>query len=380
MPRRQRHEKERQIGTIKEDLEQPDVSDLRQLFTGPISIQGLALVGLFILAIFYTLYLARSFLLPVVLAILLAFLLAPAVRWLSKHGLPRPFSAALILLTLLAVLGLGLHSTMDPAREWLGKAPRKLRQVERKVKKLLRPVEEVSAAARQVEKMAAISPENGQKVEVKQQPSLGESLFDGTQNLLFGGGAMLILLYFLLASGDLFLRKLVHLLPRLSDGKRVVRIAHQIQRDISTHLITITLINGALGVAIGFAMYWLGMPSPVLWGTVAAVFNFVPYLGAMVGCTIVAGVALLTFDAPVHALIIPAVYLALTSLEGSLITPMILGRRLALNSVAIVLGLFFWGWLWGIPGALLAVPLQLAIKIICDNVSTLAPIGAFLGR
>jgi predicted PurR-regulated permease PerM len=190
---------------------------------------------------------------------------------------------------------------------------------------------------------------------------------------------VVVLLYFLLASGDLFLRKLVRVLPHPEDKKRAVEIARRLRQDISIYLRTITLINIGLGVAEGTAMHLLGMPNPMLWGVMATVFNFVPYLGAMAGIVVIAAVATLSFETPAQYILPPIVYFLLTALEGYFITPVIVGRRLTLNPVVILMGLFLWGWIWGIPGAVLAVPMLASFKIVCDHIPPLTPVGEFLG-
>jgi predicted PurR-regulated permease PerM len=189
----------------------------------------------------------------------------------------------------------------------------------------------------------------------------------------------LVLLYFLLASGDMFLLKLVKILPTLENKKLAVEIYRQIETDVSTYLSVVTLINIGFGCVIGFSMYLLGMPNPLLWGVMAAVLAYIPYLGALVGIVTVTIVAILTFDDIYRIIMVPIVYFILDNIQGNLIMPMVLGRRLALNPVVIFIWLIFCGWIWGITGALLAVPLLAIIKIISDQVEQLAPIGEFLG-
>lgn len=355
----------------------PDVTRVTQL----LDLKSVSVFGLFLLAFFWVLSETRGLFLPVVIAGLLTFLLDPIVRWLHRFKIPRSVAAACVLLTFLALFGLGVHSSLEPAQEWIGDLPKSMKQVERKLQRLMEPVEEVSEAAREVERLAKIpGGDTTQKVEVSSTPSLGESLYDGTLSLLLTTAVVLILTYFLLASGDLFLQKLVRMLPRMHDRKKVVGIARQIQQEVSTHLFTISMINVALGMCVGLATYWIGLPDPLIWGVMAAGLNFIPYVGAMGGMVILLGASLLHFDEPLHALLPSAVYLLLTSIEGSLVTPTILGRRLSLNPVVIFLGLFFWGWIWGVAGAFLAVPLLIALKIVCDHLEPLAPIGEFLGR
>ena len=359
----------------------PSAFQIKALLSGPFDLGTLSSIGLFLIAFFVVLSYARSLFLPIVVAGLLTFLFDPVVRWLHRLKLPRSVAAALVLLTVLGLLSFGVHRFLKPTRAWLEDAPRSMQRVERKLTRLMKPVEEVNEAAREVERLTKI-PAGGQSqtVEVRNNPSLGESIYDGPLDLLVSTGVTLILTYFLLASGDFFLQKLVRMLPRLSDQKKVVGIARQIQRDVSTHLFTISLINGGLGICVGFMAWLFGLPNPVIWGGMAALLNFVPYIGALGGIFVLFGASLLHFDEPLHALLPPIAYLLLTTTEGSLITPMVLGHRLALNPVVIFLGLFFWGFIWGVPGALLAVPLLISFKIVCDHLEPLEPIGVLLGR
>lgn len=190
----------------------------------------------------------------------------------------------------------------------------------------------------------------------------------------------LILVYFLLAGGDFFLEKLVKVLPTLSDKKRAVDIVRQIERSVSHYLSSVTLINTGVGLAVGVAMAALGMPNPVLWGTAAAFLHFVPYVGSLTGLVMITLVAALTFDELGWVVVTGVTYQAISAMEALVVTPMVLGRNLTLNPVVILMSLLFWGWLWGVPGALLAVPLLASLKIVFDHVEPLQPVGEFLGR
>jgi predicted PurR-regulated permease PerM len=201
-----------------------------------------------------------------------------------------------------------------------------------------------------------------------------------TQSFLTSLVVVIALVYFLLASGDLFLRKLVKVLPNFTEKKRAVEIFRRVEDDISHYLLTATLINAGLGTVTALALYLLGMPNVMLGGVMVALLNFIPYLGAVVNFIILAVVAILTFDDLSHALLVPSVFLILTTLEGQFITPTILGRSLTLSPVVIFIGLIFWMWMWGIAGAILAVPILAVIEIFCDSFEFLAPIGEFLGR
>jgi predicted PurR-regulated permease PerM len=356
-------------------------ADLQNLlpFQRAVDIRSVSLSGLFILAIFYTLYFAREFILPILLAWILSSLLAPIVRTLKRIHVPEALSALLIILALLGMSFLGVYRLYEPAGAWIQKAPQSLSGVRLKLEKILRPVEGVQETTKEIEKMATLGNEDKPTaVEIK-KAGLGEIVLSGVKDLLLAGGVTLILLYFLLASGDMFLLKLVKILPTLENKKVAVEIYRQIEKDVSTYLSVVTLIYIGFGCVIGTAMYFFGLPNAPLWGVMAAILAYIPYLGALVGIVTVTIVAILTFDDIYRIIMVPSVYFILDNIQGNLIVPMVLGRRLSLNPVVIFVWLIFCGWIWGIIGALLAVPLLAVIKIICDQVEQLAPLGEFLG-
>ncbi len=196
------------------------------------------------------------------------------------------------------------------------------------------------------------------------------------------GATLLIivaLLFLLLASGTMFQEKLVRSLPRFRHKKQAVMITNQIQKDISVYLGTVAVINTGLGLAIGLGLYAIGMPNAALWGTMAALLNFVPYIGFAIGTSIVFIVGLLTFDTFAGALLPPAVYIVCNAVEANAVTPILLSRRLTLNAVVVFLAVLGWSWLWGVSGALLAVPLLAMIKVVSDHVDGLGGLSEFLG-
>jgi predicted PurR-regulated permease PerM len=211
-------------------------------------------------------------------------------------------------------------------------------------------------------------------------PSLVSRIFGTTEVFLAGTLEVLILLYFLLAGGDLFLQKLIKVLPRFRDKKKAVGIARETEASISTYLFTVALVNVGEGVVVAGAMYLLHMPNAVLWGVLTVLLEFIPYLGAAAMVAILALAGLTTFESVAHALLIPATYLVINIIQSNVVSPLLLGHRLTLNPVAIFVGLALWFFLWGIPGAFLAVPLLAAFKIFCDHIEPLAAVGEFLGR
>lgn len=358
------------------------LEDTAALFQGPFGIRSLALSGLFFLACFYTLYFARDFFLPVVLAVVFNFLLAPVVRWLKGFRVPEALGSAVVIVGAFIIVGALAYELSGPLADWLERAPELGTQLQTKMQPLKKPFQKISNVGDQLEKltnMNSTAKQTPQRVELK-QGSLLDVLFRGTSKLIFSLVVIVVLLYFLLASGDLFLSKLIHVLPTLSDKKKAVQIAREIEQNISKYLLTIAFINAAIGVGSGFLFWALGMPNPALWGAVAGLLNFIPTVGALSVAALITVVAAMTFPSIAHALIVPAAFLSLTIATGTFISPLIMGRRLTLNPVVIFLGLSFWGWLWGIPGALLAVPMLAMFKIFCDHIAPLAPIGEFLGN
>ena len=356
-----------------------NVGKLASLLGEHADARHVALVGLFVLAVLYTLHLAQAFILPIVLAVLLDFMLSPLVRALKKRRVPEPAGAGLVILGLLGILIAGGWYLAEPAAEWIQRAPESAVAVQRKLATMRGSVEQVTKAAEQVEKATDVAGGDGARaVEIK-GPSLSKQLFGGTAAFLSGATLVLFLTYFLLAVGDLFLQKLVAVLPQFKDKKTAVSIARETEAQISVYLFTSTLINIGVGVVTAIAMGLVGMPNAALWGVVAAVLNFVPYVGALVNMVILALAALVAFDSVSRALLVPAVFFGINLIEGNLVTPMILGRRMRLNTVALFIGFVFWWYIWGVAGAILAVPIMAALKIMCDHIESLTPIGEFLG-
>ncbi len=359
-------------------VEHPDLRKLGEALDR-VEIRSIAITGLFVLAVLYTIFFARAFLLPIVLAVLLDFLLSPIIRALKRLHVPEPLGAALVLLGLLGAVGAGGYSLADPAREWMAKAPQSLAKVQSRLRDLRRPMEQVTRTAEQVEAATEVSKSGPQEVVVR-GPRLSERLFGSTQSLLTGAMETTILLYFLLAAGDLFLQKLIKVLPLLKDKKKAVAIARETEASISTYLFTVAVVNVGLGLVVTLVMLLLKMPNALLWGSLAALAEFIPYVGATVMLGLLAMAGLVTFPTVGHALLVPAGYLAVNLTQANFISPMILGRRLTLNPVAILVGLVFWWWIWGVGGAFVAVPLLATFKIFCDHIESLAPIGEFLGK
>jgi predicted PurR-regulated permease PerM len=354
----------------------PDVTETVREAESPQS-QSVSLIVIATVLVFGALYFAREFFIPLALAGLLSLVLSPIVRALARWHIPYPAGAALVLALAIGAVGGGGYMIAGPVRAWVSAAPVVLPKAARKLRAVVRPVEQVSRAATQVEQATGTTP--AQNV-VVQGPSLSSRVAGTSAAVLGGILEVLLLLYALLAVGDLFLQKLIGMLPRRGDREKAVSIARVTESSISAYLGLTALINVSEGAVVAAAMAMLGMPTPLVWGTMVAIAEFVPYVGMLVMMVVLSIAALTAFDTVPHALVVPAVYLVINFVQGNIVTPLVMSRRLTLNPVAIFVSLALWWWLWGIAGVLLAVPLLAAFKIVCDHIESLASIGAFLGE
>jgi predicted PurR-regulated permease PerM len=355
-----------------------DIAAKRGEIPLPSDIRSFMLTGIFTLLVFYTLYFAREVFLPIMFAVLLKLLLMPPMRAFAKLRVPKVIAALLCIASVFGTLAILGYTLAGPAAGWLSKAPQNFAQLEERIHILKKPVEEMQKATEQVEKITEGQHNGATPVTVK-GPRLADYVVSSTKALFEGMVTTVILLFFLLISGDLFLRRLVEILPTMTDKRQAVEISHEIERNISGYLFTITAMNVLVGAGTGLAMRLCGLADPVLWGCVAFLLNYVPILGPLCGVGLFFLIGLITFDTVWQALIPAAAYLGIHMIEGEFVTPMILARRFTLNPVLVIMSLVFWNWLWGIPGALLAVPLLAGFKIICDRVRPLMALGHFLG-
>ena len=338
-----------------------------------------------VLGVIAFLYFARPVILPVVLACVVGMTLKPLIRWSSCCHIPPPVSAALVLFLLVSAIGIGFFQLGRPALTWANDAPQHMTDLRQRFLKIFPSLARFSQAAAAVNNLGATEAEKKAEQEkvpvVEVKDSRGTtSILNWTGTFLAGLGETLVLLYLLLASGDLFLQKLVRVMPTLHDKKSVVEISHEIQQNISNYLFSVSLINIGMGMVVGGGLYFMGVPNAAMWAMFVAVLNFVPYFGPVAGVLVLAALGLLTFDTVWQGLLPPAWYLLLHTLEANFITPMLLGRRFTINPVVIFVSLIFWTWLWGVPGALLSVPILVSIKVICDRVPAMSPVSELLSR
>jgi predicted PurR-regulated permease PerM len=332
------------------------------------------------LALLYTLYFAREFLIPIVFALLLNFLLSPLIRRLLRLGIKPPISAAIVVLLLIIAVGEGAYQLTGPAQRWAMTAPQSFARAQGKLRSIIRPVQQVTNNVQRAADAVGAQTDKSSQVVVQSGPSVSSRLFGTTQRIAAGLLEIFILLYFLLAGGDLFLQKLIKVLPHFGDKVKAVEIARATEAAVSAYLSTALLVNVVEGAMVAGVLWLLGMPNVLLWGALVACFEFVPYLGALAAVVVLTVAGLTTYDEVPRALLVPGSFLAINLLQANVVSPMLLGHRLTLNPVAIFIGLAFFFWIWGVPGAFLAVPLLATFKIFCDHIESLAAIGEFLGQ
>ena len=339
---------------------------------------GVSQIGSFVILVCGILYFAQSLLLPVTLAFLFALVLSPVIRVFKRRGIPEGITASLLVVMVAAGVGFGTYSLSGPVTRWIEDAPQIGWELRRKLATLSESAEKVQRAQKQIEEATEQDTEPGVDKVVVKEPGLLSRAAQGAPEVLAGAALTFVLLLFLLASGDMFYEKLVRALPTLKNKKMGLRIARDIEREISRYLFTISFINLGLGVVIGAGLYAIGMPNPVLWGVVATLLNFVPYVGALVGIGTVGVVALVSLPTLGHAALAPAFYMICTTIEGQFVTPAMVGRRLQINAVAVFLAIAFWGWLWGFFGIFMAVPLLIIVKTFSRHIDGLGGLEEFL--
>jgi predicted PurR-regulated permease PerM len=349
-----------------------DVSDLADEL-GPFSDPHLVVqTALLIIAVFAAFYVAADVFLPIVLAFVLNQLFQPGMRPLVKLRIPRSIAALLLILaTFGATIAVGA-ALSGPAASWAQKLPGGVARLEERFKFLSEPMHALQEFLNQLDNIGRSG------AAVGASPTMTETLFKGTQHFATGFFETLLILYFLLIAGETFLRRAVEIVPSFSDKRLIVQLSQQIEENISVYLVTITLINLAVGLATGLAMWACGVGDPFLWGSVAFFLNFIQIIGPFVGVCLFFVAGQLAIDNVWQASLPAALYFAIHLIEGETITPMLLARRFTLNPALMIIALMFWFWMWGVPGAILAVPMLGIAKVICDGVKPLNAIGHFL--
>lgn len=337
-----------------------------------LDLQAIATMGLFIITVFYTLYFTRALLLPIILAVLLYFLLHPLVQWLKKFYIPSQLGATLVLMVFMIIIGLCFYSLSHQAEDWMSKAPQVFNAADQKMEHLLafmkKPLDILSRIKDQVSSLMNFA--GDQEIQaVKLTPSyyLG-FIFSNTWKFFIGFGMSMILLYFLLASENYYLNKIISSLSGIKQQKAAAHIVRETEEKIWNYLFARTMINVGVAIVVSIAMYFLGMPNPILWGAIAGILEFIPFLGALISISIVTMVSIVSFDSLLHIVAVPFSLFMILTLEGNFIAPYIFGRSLTLNTISVILSIFFFGWIWGILGTLIAIPMIMTIKIFLENI------------
>jgi predicted PurR-regulated permease PerM len=364
----------------------------------PVDVRSIAITTIAVLGTILMLQYARPVLIPIVLAVLISYVLAPAVTSLARHHVPRMIGAFVIIAILCSALGFGAYTLTDDAIRIIDNLPTVAEKLRRRS---MRPntrrtgdeglLQKMQDAATEIDKTAAKAatpvptPAEVTRVQIVEPPfRASDYLWSGGRgilNVLAQFGIVLFLVYFLLVTNDLFKRKIVSIAgPTLTKKKISVQIMDEINSQISSFLRVTVVTSLIVGVATGAMLWWFGLENYVLWGLLAGVFNSIPYIGPIVVSGGLAVVAFIQFDDLLRTAYISGAALVITSIEGWLLTPALMGRASKMNPVAIFVGLLFWSWVWGVWGMILAVPMLMALKALCDRVEDLQPIGELLGE
>lgn len=329
-----------------------------------------ALVVLATLAVGYTLWAAQDLLLPVLLAMFFALVGNPIIRLLQKIWIPRFVGALLVLVLGIAGTVQLTRQLAAPAAEWVKQVPSQMQELAPKLRTLVKPVREANKAAENIARAAGGETANTPVQVVRTEVNDPYKALTATPRMVASVLAVVLLTFFFMVYGQSLQRNAIALLPGRHEKRITVDILQSIEREISRYMLTISIINLLFGLAFAAALYVLQVPldEALLWGTMAALLNFAPYVGPLIGIMIMLVMGFVAFDDPWHALLPAGIYLGLHTLEGQLITPIVLGRRMALSPLVLILGLMVFGWMWGIIGLLLAVPLLVCVKLVLAKI------------
>jgi predicted PurR-regulated permease PerM len=329
-----------------------------------------ALLVLATLAVGFTLWAAQGLLLPVLLAMFFALIGNPIIRLLQRAYVPRFVSALLVIVLGLAGTGVLAAKLVSPAGEWISQVPRELRDLAPKLRNLARPMQQANEAAENIARAAGGDTTTRPVQVVKTEVNDPYKALTATPRMIAAVLAVVLLTFFFMVYGQSLQRKAIELLPDRQQKRLTVEILQSIEHEMSRYVMTISAINILVGLALAGALFWLGVPGDeaLLWGTMAAIFNYAPYVGPLIGILVMLVMGFVAFDDLWHSVLPAVIYLGLHTIEGQLLTPIVLGARMALSPLVLILALMVFGWLWGIIGLLLAVPLLVCVKIVLTKV------------
>lgn len=324
------------------------------------------------------LWAGKALLMPIAFAVVLSLLLTPGVAFLHRLGLPRWLGAAIMMAGAIGVVGIGVLQLSGPAEQWLNPRSPEWRKLETQLRAIRQPLSKLQGATERMNEIAVPEDRAAPREVVVERADVFATVFE-FQAIAVGVISTIVLAWFLLASDEMFLRKLIRVLPTMQDKRVAVGIARTIQSEIGRYFATVAMSNTVLGAATALVMYSLGMPSPVFWGVVVGLLNFIPYLGAAISVVLLTAAAAVTLEGWAIAQV-PIAFLVLTTFEGQLLQPVLVGRRMRLNVVVTFLAILSGGWLWGLGGLFIAVPTLVVLKICADHIGSLATIGEFISR
>jgi predicted PurR-regulated permease PerM len=334
------------------------------------------------------LYFAHAAFIPIALAVLFSLLLTPPVEALHRRGLPRSASAIVVLVLVASLLGGSVNLLWTPAQSWWASAPQALGTIEKKCLPLARFMSRIEILSSRAGEIGVVqSPSTvslgGLVMQSDVRPSpahedMAVEILDQTRDALVGIVTVTILVLFLLAGGPPMLARMSAALAIDLQSTQTLRVISAVRLEVSRYYTSIALINVGLGVSTAVAMMLLGMPNPFLWGAVAAVLNFLPYVGSATTLVLLTVVAFVTFNSIGHVVAVAASYLALATIEGQVVQPLIVGRRLELNPIMVFLALWLGGWFWGVAGIVMAVPTLLSLKVAAQHSRLGRPLTEFL--
>ena len=353
------------------DAQKIEPSPMRKTTPGKILVWG---------AIGVLLYVAHAAFVPVALALLFALVLSGPVEALHKKRIPRSLSATLILLVALAAVGAIGTLVSGPAQDWFGRAPQTMATVKQKIGPIANFMNRIDDFRKNATSMA---PSGAVPAAAPAAPATGDSpsamVVDATGTALAATLTFVIVTLFLLTGGPPMMARMGAAFADNLNSTHVLKLIDKVRAEVGHFYLTTTMINLGLGIATSLAMWAWGMPTPYLWGALAAILNFIPYAGSITTLLLITLVAIVSFDTLGHVIGVAVSYVALATLEGQFAQPLLVGRRMAVNPLLIFLGLWFGGLFWGIPGIILATPMLVALKVIAENSSSGKPMMEFLG-
>lgn len=340
---------------------------------------GKAPVIIAVILSIFALHLGREFFIPIAMALMFHALLRRPVRALEAMRVPAPLGAFLVLLATLGALGVAAWAVAPGVRSWIRKAPQSIANAQERLREFRGPVERIAQAASGDTAGSAAAGRRPQPAPAaSSQPTIMSQALGRTTLIVGGFVEVVLLLYLLLGSGDLFFNKLMRVIPQREDKRAAIEILHFAESVVARYLVLMVFIAIGQGAAVGLALWAIGFPDPLIWALLTAVLEMIPYLGAAAMVVLLSLTGLTVYPTVGQALLPPLLYLGVSAIQNNVITPMVFGKRLKLNAVAVLIGVVFWWLVWGIPGAFLAIPILAMGKALADEIPKLKPLSEFL--